>query len=213
MTPLFGPSDTVKLRAALIALVVLIGGSATAYGIVYRSPVYTRVGAFVEQPVPFSHRHHVGGIGIDCRFCHTSVEDSAFAGLPSSETCMRCHSQIWSDAALLARLRESYESGVPLRWTRVNDLPGYVYFNHSAHVAGGIGCVSCHGRVDLMPLMRKHASFTMRWCLSCHRDPEPQRRARAAVFVLDERANVGPRPAPLSRERRVHMTQCDACHR
>lgn len=213
MTPLFGPGDTVKLRMTLLALAGLLVGSATAYGVVYRSPVYTRVETFVQQPVPFSHQHHVGGLGIDCRFCHTRVEESATAGLPTTETCMRCHAEIWPDAALLAPVRESYRTGRPLRWTRVNDLPGYVYFNHSAHIAGGIGCVSCHGRVDRMPLTRKYASLSMRWCMDCHRDPEPRRRARAAVFVLDEHIDRATKPAPLSLERRTHMTQCDACHR
>jgi hypothetical protein len=213
MAALFSHGDTVKLRAGLLAAGVLLGGGATAYAVVYRSPLYTRVGMFATQPIPFSHRRHVGGLGLDCRYCHTLVEESASAGMPASETCMRCHSQIWSDAALLAPLRESVRRGTPLRWTRVYDLPGYVYFDHSAHVAGGIGCVSCHGRVDRMPLTRKHASLSMRWCLSCHRDPEPQRRARDAVFSLEERVDPSSRPAPLSDARREHMIQCDACHR
>ena len=121
------------------------------------------------QPVPFSHQHHVAGLGIDCRYCHTSVETSSFAGIPPTKTCMNCHSQIWTNAALLEPVRESYRSGKSLEWTRVNELPDFVYFNHSIHVNKGVGCNTCHGPVDHMPLMYKHASLQMEWCLECHR--------------------------------------------
>ena len=131
-----------------------------------------------EQPIPFSHAHHVGGLGIDCRYCHTSVETSSFAGIPPTKTCMNCHSQIWSTSPTLEPVRESFRTGVSIQWTRVNDLPDYVYFNHSIHVNKGIGCESCHGRVDRMPLTWQENSLQMDWCLDCHRDPGKHIRPR-----------------------------------
>jgi Cytochrome c7 and related cytochrome c len=138
-----------------------------------------------HQPVPFSHEHHVRGLGIDCRYCHTSVERSAFAGLPPTETCMNCHRQIWTNAELLEPIRASYRDNVPVRWTRVHDLPDFVYFNHSVHLAKGIGCQSCHGNVNRMPLMLQTASLQMQWCLDCHRDPVKNVRPREEVFNID----------------------------
>jgi hypothetical protein len=138
-----------------------------------------------HQPVPFSHEHHTRGLGIDCRYCHTSVERSAFAGLPPTETCMNCHRQIWTNAELLEPVRASYRDNVPLQWTRVHDLPDYVYFNHSVHIAKGIGCESCHGKVNRMPLMLQNASLQMEWCLDCHRNPVKNVRPREEVFNID----------------------------
>jgi hypothetical protein len=138
-----------------------------------------------RQPVPFSHEHHARGLGIDCRYCHTSVERSAFAGLPPTETCMNCHRQIWTNAELLEPIRASYRDNVPMQWTRVHDLPDYVYFNHSVHIAKGIGCYSCHGKVNRMPLMLQNASLQMQWCLDCHRNPVQNVRPREEVFNLD----------------------------
>lgn len=138
-----------------------------------------------NQPVPFSHQHHVRGLGIDCRYCHTSVETSSFAGIPPTETCMNCHRQIWTNADMLEPVRASYRDNVPLQWTRIHDLPDFVYFNHSIHVAKGIGCVSCHGQVNRMPLMFQEASLQMEWCLSCHRDPVKNVGPRQEVFNLD----------------------------
>jgi hypothetical protein len=148
-----------------------------------------------RQPVPFSHEHHTRGLGIDCRYCHTSVERSAFAGLPPTETCMNCHRQIWTNAALLEPIRASYRDNVPMQWTRVHDLPDYVYFNHSVHIAKGIGCYSCHGKVNRMPLMFQNASLQMQWCLDCHRNPARNVRPREEVFNLDWDAG---RPATYS---------------
>jgi hypothetical protein len=138
-----------------------------------------------HQPVPFSHEHHTRGLGIDCRYCHTSVERSSFAGLPPTETCMNCHRQIWTNAELLEPIRASYRDNVPVQWTRVHDLPDYVYFNHSVHIAKGIGCESCHGKVNRMPLMFQNASLQMQWCLDCHRNPAKNVRPREEVFNLD----------------------------
>ncbi len=177
----------------------------------------SRVGFPVEQPVPFSHEHHVAGLGLDCRFCHTAVEVSATAGIPPTYTCMTCHSQLWTNAAMLAPVRHSLASGEPLHWNRVNSLPDYVYFNHSIHIAKGIGCVSCHGRVDRMPLTEKQASLRMAWCLDCHRDPAPNLRPRDAVFDMAwRRGSDTPSAATLVRENHVDtagLTDCSVCHR
>ena len=137
-----------------------------------------------DQPVPFSHQHHVSGLGIDCRYCHTTVETSGFAGIPPTKTCMNCHAQIWTNAALLEPVRESYRSGRSLVWTRVYDLPDYVYFDHSIHINKGVGCASCHGRIDTMPLTWPNQALTMEWCLSCHREPEKNLRPREQVFNM-----------------------------
>jgi hypothetical protein len=136
------------------------------------------------QPAPFSHQHHVAGLGIDCRYCHTSVETSSFAGIPPTQTCMNCHSQIWLGAPLLEAVRESFRSGKSLVWTRVNALPDFVYFDHSIHINKGVGCNTCHGPVDRMPLMYNYASLQMEWCLDCHRDPGKYLRPRDQVFNM-----------------------------
>ena len=145
---------------------------------------YTNQDVFVEQPIQFSHAHHVGGIGIDCRYCHTSVEESAFANIPPTKTCMNCHSQIWTNAPILEPVRASFRDNTPLQWTRVHDLPDFVYFNHSIHVRKGVGCATCHGRVDKMPLMYQDAPLTMKWCLDCHRNPAKYVRPRDQVFNM-----------------------------
>ncbi|MGA2459434.1 MAG: cytochrome c3 family protein, partial [Terriglobales bacterium] len=146
-----------------------------------RSPYITYAGVRKSQPVPFSHKHHVTGLGIDCRYCHTSVEQSSFAGIPPTKTCMNCHAQIWTNAAYLEPVRESFRAGRSLQWTRVNQLPDYVYFNHSIHVNKGVGCNTCHGPVDQMPLMYQYASLQMEFCLECHRAPEKYLRPREQV--------------------------------
>jgi hypothetical protein len=211
---LFGPDATVVFRASLIAAPLLIATSATAFGVVYRGAFYTKVGVHVDQPVPFSHQHHVAGLGIDCRYCHATVETAAFAGMPATKTCMRCHSQIWSDSPMLAPVRESYRSGKPLRWTRVNDVPDFVYFDHGIHVQKGIGCRTCHGPIDQMPLTVKAVPMAMRWCVGCHRDPQPYMRPPSEVFDMtyDRRAGppVGLATLDLPREQR---DDCWMCHR
>ncbi len=190
-------------------------------GVLYvRGAGGTAVGIAIEQPVPFSHAHHVGGLGIDCRYCHTSVERSSFAGLPPTETCMTCHSQIWTNAAMLEPVRASLRDDTPIRWNRVHDLPDFVYFNHAIHVAKGVGCETCHGRVDRMPLMRKAQPLTMGWCLACHRDPAPHLRPHAEVFTMGwtpprgtDRRALG---EALMRSYRIHdktLTHCTICHR
>src|SRR6266496_5077831 len=146
---------------------------------IQRSPYVTYAGIARPQPAPFSHQHHVAAIGIDCRYCHTSVETSAFAGIPPTKTCMNCHSQLWNTAPILEPVRASFRDDKPLHWIRVHDLPDFVYFNHSIHVKKGMGCESCHGRVDQMPLMFRQNSLQMQWCLDCHRNPEDFVRPRA----------------------------------
>lgn len=183
---------------------------------VNRSPYVTQANTAREQPVQFSHAHHVGGIGIDCRYCHTSSETSAMAGIPPTKTCMNCHSQIWSNSPMLEPVRESFRSGTSLQWTRVHDLPDFVYFDHSAHVNKGVGCSTCHGRVDQMPLMWQEASLYMEWCLDCHRQPEKYVRPKEEVF----NPAYEPPADQIEQGRRLvaqygirPRTSCSACHR
>jgi len=200
---------------ALIGLVLIVALSfAWRWSIAYPYALH----APPPQPLPFSHQHHVRDDGIDCRYCHTSVEKSAFAGIPSSDICMTCHSQLFSQVALFEPLRQSLRMNARLRWTRVNDLPDFVYFDHSAHVSHGVPCRECHGRIDQMPLTARAASLEMQWCLSCHRDPAPHLVEPEHVFDMQ------PQPAP-SKVEQGHLlahyaildvrrlTDCSTCHR
>jgi hypothetical protein len=206
-------------RVSAVAVVLLAGTTLWLWARIQRSPYMSEVNIAKEQPVPFSHRHHVGNLGIDCRYCHASVEKSAFAGMPSTETCMNCHKQIWSEAPMLEPVRESYKSGKPIEWVRVHDLPDFAYFNHAVHVKRGVGCASCHGRVDDMPLMWQHSDLTMGWCLDCHRNPAPHLRPPDQVFNMDWQ----PAESPKERERAGHelaqagnvqtLESCSYCHR
>jgi len=185
---------------------------------VMRSPYVTNQNVTLNQPVPFSHEHHVSGLGLDCRYCHTSVEKARFAGIPPTETCMTCHSQIWTNAQMLAPVRESLAKNQPMAWERVHRLPGYVYFDHSVHVAKGVGCTTCHGDVGGMRLMRQAAPLTMQWCLDCHRAPERYLRPREAVFdptwqTPKNQAEVGPKLAAGYHINTGHLTDCTICHR
>jgi cytochrome c7-like protein len=171
-----------------------------------------------QQPLPFSHQHHVRDDGIDCRYCHGSVEKSAFAGIPSSDVCMTCHSQLFRDVALFEPLRQSFRTGQRLRWTRVNDLPDFVYFDHSAHVTHGVPCKECHGRIDQMPLTARVRSLEMRWCLSCHRDPGPHLVPPGKVFDMNVTLPASePEQRRLLADYRIldvrRMTDCSTCHR
>jgi hypothetical protein len=211
---LFGPGDTTRFRVALLSVPTLLAAVAVVWGVVYRSSYYTGVDTHLEQPVPFSHQHHVSGLGLDCRYCHTTVEDSAFAGMPATKTCMRCHSQIWSDSPTLAPVRESYRTETPLRWVRVNVLPDYVYFDHSIHVAKGIGCSTCHGHVDQMPLTARAKSLHMRWCIDCHRNPEPYMRPRDKVFDMTYQPGHAPGAELAQLDLpRAQRDDCWICHR
>jgi hypothetical protein len=213
----FGPS------ANLVAKFVLFGAAAGLVALFFgpwllpRSDYVSEVSMVQPQPVPFSHEHHVGGLGLDCRYCHTSVEVSANAGLPPTHICMTCHSQLWTNAAMPAPVRQSLADGVPLRWNRINALPDYVFFNHSIHVAKGVGCTTCHGPIGEMPLTWKGKSLQMGWCLDCHRDPAPNLRPREAVFDPNwKRGPDTPSGQQLMAEYNIHpetLTDCSVCHR
>lgn len=184
MGQVFHRSANTVARLSIIGVVVVVSLLLWAALEVQRSPYATYQGIAHEQPVPFSHKHHVSGLGLDCRYCHTSVETSNFAGIPPTKTCMNCHAQIWTNAPMLEPVRESYRTGNSLVWTRVHDLPDFVYFDHSIHINKGVGCKSCHGPVDQMPLMYAENSLQMEWCISCHRAPEKELRPRDQVFNM-----------------------------
>jgi hypothetical protein len=171
MAQIFHRSANTIARVSMFGAVFLIAGLLWVALQMQRSPYFTYAGVSRMQPVPFSHQHHYAGLGIDCRYCHTSVEVSGFAGIPPTKTCMNCHSQMWTNAPMLEPVRESYRTGRSLVWTRANDLPDFVYFDHSIHINKGVGCNTCHGAVDKMPLMYNQASLQMEFCLDCHRDP------------------------------------------
>jgi len=217
MAAIFGPRANLVTNAVLLALA---GLALFAAFLIWGVPLMhynTQVSLTPLQPVPFSHKHHVSGLGIDCRYCHTSVEIARTAGLPATETCMTCHSQIWTDAAMLAPVRQSLAENKPLRWHRVYTLPDYVYFDHSIHVAKGVGCTECHGPIGDMPLTWRATDLTMGWCLDCHRNPTPRLRPREAVFDPHwQRTAETPSGAQLMAAYRIHprtLTDCTVCHR
>lgn len=214
MAQIFHPSTNPFSKVSIAGLLaLLLAGGLFAYSY-WRSPYITGEAVAPAQPVPFSHKHHVQELGIDCRFCHTSVEDSAFAGIPPTETCMTCHSQIWADSPMLEPVRASFRSDQSLPWTRVHDLPDFVYFNHAVHVRKGIGCATCHGRVDENNLTPKGASLQMIWCLDCHRDPEPSLRPREEVFNMAYQGDADALRRRLLEEHKVQsLTNCSICHR
>ena len=219
MSQLFHRHSNIYSRLSILAVAAfaaLLGGTV---GMLNLSGYNTNQDVFVEQPIQFSHAHHVGGMGIDCRYCHTSVEEAAFAGIPPTKTCMNCHSQIWSTAPILEPVRASFRDNVPLQWNRVHDLPDFVYFNHSIHVAKGVGCATCHGPVDRMPLMYQAAPLTMSWCLDCHRDPAPNLRPREQIYNMawNKPADDPGLAARLATEYKIasveQLTSCSTCHR
>jgi hypothetical protein len=182
------------------------------------SPQTTAVGYAPEQPVSYSHALHAGKLGLDCRYCHTSVEKAAFAALPATQVCMNCHTAIKADSPKLLKVRESWVSGRPVEWVKVHDLPDYVYFNHSAHVNRGVGCVSCHGRVDQMEVVRQVRPLNMGWCLDCHREPEKHLRPVERVTNMSWKAgDQGKEGAELKKRYGIldvgYMTNCSTCHR
>src|SRR6266403_985315 len=194
MAQFFPPSANAYARTSLAILIVVAAALGLTGYELQSSPWVTREGVRPEQPVPFSHQHHVSGLGIDCRYCHTSVEDSGFAGIPPTKTCMNCHSQIWTNAQLLEPVRASLRSGESLQWTRVNQLPDFVYFNHSIHINKGVGGNTCHGPGDQMPLMYQQESLQMEWCLNCHRAPQNNLRPRDQVFNMRYQQPTGAKP-------------------
>jgi hypothetical protein len=219
MPQIFHRSTNTISRLTIFGSIFIVTVLAAVLSQISTSSYATEAWNARQQPVQFSHKHHVADDGIDCRYCHTSVETSAFAGIPPTKTCMNCHRQIWADSPSLEPVRESYRTGQPLKWTRVNNLPDFVYFNHSIHVNKGVGCSTCHGRVDQMPLTWQVASLQMQWCLNCHRNPELYVRPRDKVFNMEYEApsnqeEVGRRLVKeYNIQRTAVLTSCDTCHR
>jgi len=213
---IFHPSTNTISRVSIFGAVFVFAGLLALAAEIDRSPWVTLAHVAREQPIQFSHERHVAGNGIDCRYCHTSVEDSSFAGIPPTKTCMNCHSEIFANSPFLAPVRDSFSSGKPIEWTRVHDLPDFVYFNHSIHVRKGVGCTTCHGQVDRMPLMWQEASLKMEWCLDCHRNPEQYVRPRDQVFSVsyERPSNQAELGARLVAEYQIQkLTSCSTCHR
>jgi len=216
MAQIFHRSTNTISRVSLFGGIAIIAILVATLAAINRSSYMTEVGVARSQPVQFSHKHHVSDDGIDCRYCHTSVEASSFAGIPSTKICMNCHTQIWADSPILAPVRESFRTGKSLEWTRVNNLPGFVYFDHSIHVHKGVGCATCHGRVDQMPLMWREHTLYMEWCLECHRNPERFVRPREQVFSMDwqppsDQIALGQK---LVQQYKIEsLTSCSVCHR
>jgi hypothetical protein len=232
MAQIFHRSTNTISRVSVFGAVFFIALLLWLFDSLNRSSYTTQQGVARVQPVQFSHQHHVGAMGLDCRYCHTTVERSAYANIPPTKTCMNCHAQIWTNAQLLEPVRESYKGGKSLVWTRVNDLPDFAYFNHSIHINKGVGCNTCHGPVDRMPLMYNEASLQMEWCLNCHRAPEKNLRPREEVFnmryeppsgshsvtvdgkVYTDQLSLGTDLVKKYKLRTVtDITSCSTCHR
>ena len=218
MAQIFNPSTNTIAKFTIFAAVFIVAGVVWMAAALNRSSYNTGQGVTRTQPVQFSHDHHVRGLGIDCRYCHTSVEVSAFAGIPPTATCMHCHQIIWADSPVLEPVRASFRTGQPLTWRRVHDLPDYVFFNHAIHVAKGVGCASCHGRVDQMPLMLQASSLQMEWCLDCHRRPQDFVRPKSEVFNMSYAPiNQEAEGARLVEAHQIQsafaLTNCTVCHR
>jgi cytochrome c3-like protein len=219
MAQLFRPASNTIAKLSIAVVILLLGTTLAIAYIADRGTWMTFVRVAPEQPIPFSHKHHVKDDGIDCRYCHTSVETSHYAGLPATETCMTCHSQIWSNASVTQPIRDSWASGKSIEWRRVHDLPDFVYFNHSIHVNKGIGCSTCHGHVDEMPLTYRVNTLYMNWCVNCHREPAKYIRPKSEVFNIDY--EYPPNQEELGRklvaEYHVQdartLTDCFTCHR
>jgi hypothetical protein len=217
MSQVFPQSANAWSKASLITIFLLVLGLGWVVLTIQRSDVVTSANEFVEQPVQFSHQHHAGGIGIECRYCHTSVEVSPSAGIPPTKTCINCHSQIWNQSPYLEPVRASFRDDRPLNWIRVHDLPDFVYFNHSIHVRKGVGCETCHGRVDRMPLVFQAKSLQMEWCLDCHRDPSRYVRPLDQITTMGYVRPASVNGADLVRDYRIagvaELTSCSVCHR
>jgi hypothetical protein len=216
MPQIFRRSANTLSKVSIFGVLSLVAGLILLAIVLGRSTYVTRAHEFIEQPLQFSHMHHVTDDGIDCRYCHTSVETSSFAGIPPTKTCMNCHSVLFANASFLEPVRASFRDNRPLRWIRVHDLPDFVYFNHSIHVKKGIGCESCHGRVDQMPLIYQENSLLMEWCINCHKNPQDYVRPRSEITTMGYRPAVaqsvlGPQ---LVKEYGINPSlNCSTCHR
>ncbi len=216
MAQIFSPRANTILITIVITIVVGLILFFVSAPVIQSSEYITGVNLVPDQPVPFSHQHHAGDLGIDCRYCHQNVESSSFAGMPAASVCMHCHSQIWPKTAMLEPMRQAYETDAPLAWTKVYKLPDYVFFNHAIHINKGMGCSSCHGNVKQMPLMHKANSMQMKWCLDCHRNPEKFVRPKSEIFNADwvPPDDGGALAAKLVREYKIQKrTDCYTCHR
>jgi hypothetical protein len=216
MSQIFRRSANTLSKVSLFGVLSLVGGLILLAIVLGRSSYVTRAHEFIEQPIQFSHLHHVTDDGIDCRYCHTSVETSSFAGIPPTKTCMNCHSQLWANSPILEPVRASFRDDTSLRWIRVHDLPDFVYFNHSIHIKKGVGCETCHGRIDQMPLTEQARSLQMEWCINCHRNPEQYVRPRSEITTMGYRPPVpqsvlGPQLVKAYDIRT--STTCSTCHR
>ena len=219
MSQIFHRSTNIWSKVSIVGALAFVGFLGWVVLSIHWSGYVTGQGQTVDQPVQFSHAHHAGAMGIDCRYCHTTVEESAFANIPPTKTCMNCHSQVWTNAPILEPVRASFRENRPLEWNRIHDLPDFVYFNHSIHVAKGVGCATCHGAVDKMPLMFQEANLTMSWCIDCHRNPAKYVRPKNQVFNMNyvrpaDDPGIGER---LVREYKIagsdQLTSCSTCHR
>jgi hypothetical protein len=219
MAQLFHRSTNALSRLTIFGTLLAVIVVAWGWAGTIRSPYVSEQNVVREQPVPFSHQHHVGGLGLDCRYCHTSVEVSSFAGVPPTQICMNCHRQVWSDSPMLEPVRASLRENRPILWTRVHDLPDFVYFDHGIHIHQGVGCETCHGRVDRMPLTWKAESMRMEWCLDCHRNPGNYLRPREEVFTMGWRppvpqSELGRRLVSMYRvDPPSKLLNCSICHR
>ncbi|HVZ46327.1 MAG TPA: cytochrome c3 family protein [Ramlibacter sp.] len=213
---MFSPGAVLAAQATVALVIVGLVVGVPAFG-TWREAAYQALGEPVAQPIPFSHKHHVGDDGIDCRYCHTTVETSRHAGFPSTRICLTCHSQLYTDAPVLAALHESGRTGIPIAWRRVHTLPDFVYFDHGVHVAKGVACVECHGHVDQMPLTWRAKPLQMQWCIDCHRSPAPHLHPRASIFDPRATAVSASEAANLARlmhlESQQRLTDCSTCHR
>ena len=212
------PKSANRLPLQIIIYLVVLVGIATAGVTYYMTPKYTRVGYAPVQPVPYSHALHVGQLGLDCRYCHSNVEKSGYANLPTAQTCMNCHSIVKKDSPLLAPVRASYETGDPVPWVKVHQLPDYVYFNHSVHVNRGVSCVECHGKINEMDVVQHAKPLSMGFCIECHRNPETRVREKSDIFNLDSQT-IAEKKGLQAATQFVHdwkiqpPQSCTACHR
>jgi hypothetical protein len=216
MAQTFHRSTNTLSRVSIFGGVFIVAGVVGVTLAVNRSSYMTRAHEARSQPVPFSHAHHVGGLGVQCRYCHTSVDKSSYAGIPPTKTCMNCHSQIWGQSPTLEPVRASFRTDTSLEWVKVHDLPDFVYFNHSAHVNKGVGCSTCHGRVDKMPLVWQEKSLQMEWCLECHRNPEKYVRPKEQVYDIayEPPANQLELGKELVKKYDIQpQVTCSTCHR
>lgn len=216
MPQIFHRSTNTFSKLSIFGAVFIVAALLWLLAAFTRSPWITQANVIQTQPIQFSHERHVAGNGLDCRYCHTSVEDAAFAGIPPTKICMNCHAQIFANSPYLEPVRASFRTDRSIEWRRVHDLPDFAYFNHSIHVKKGVGCSTCHGRVDRMPLMWQEASLQMEWCLDCHQNPEKYVRPREAVYRMD----YEPPADQLALGRKLvaeyhiqKLTNCSTCHR